>query len=106
MNPRDLYDAGQLSDLAYWSRVLDAHPCSRLLRELLGADTNMRTEIDGDVFVFPCHLASSTAVGDSALALLIDLGWDVHNDDLGVTWISLDRRLPPLWCLPGSGGCH
>ncbi|MFG3026610.1 HAD family hydrolase [Streptomyces sp. NPDC048254] len=48
-NPRDLYDAGQLSDLAYWARVLGAHPGPRLLRELLAADTNMWTETDESV---------------------------------------------------------
>ncbi|GLW47525.1 hydrolase [Streptomyces sp. NBRC 14336] len=45
-NARDLYDAGQLSDLAYWAHVLGAHPGSRLLRELLAADTAMWTETD------------------------------------------------------------
>ncbi|MFF3412586.1 HAD family hydrolase [Streptomyces sp. NPDC002742] len=48
-NARDLYDAGQLSDLAYWARVLGAHPGSRLLRELLAADTAMWTETDKSV---------------------------------------------------------
>ncbi|MDQ0790166.1 HAD family phosphatase [Streptomyces sp. B3I8] len=48
-NARDLYDAGQLSDLAYWARVLGAHPGSRLLRELLAADTAMWTETDESV---------------------------------------------------------
>ncbi|MFK0156493.1 HAD family hydrolase [Streptomyces sp. NPDC090493] len=48
-NARDLYDAGQLSDLAYWARVLGAHPGPRLLRELLAADTNMWTQTDESV---------------------------------------------------------
>ncbi|MFI0961392.1 HAD family hydrolase [Streptomyces sp. NPDC021080] len=48
-NARDLYDAGQLSDLAYWARVLGAHPGSRLLRELLAADTAMWTATDESV---------------------------------------------------------
>ncbi|MFE2066257.1 hypothetical protein ACFXDH_28425, partial [Streptomyces sp. NPDC059467] len=43
-------------------------------------------EIDGDVYVSPRHLASSTAVGDPALAPLTDLGWDLHHDDLGIMW--------------------
>ncbi|MGW7542590.1 HAD-IA family hydrolase [Streptomyces sp. NPDC054770] len=46
---RDLYDAGQLSDLAYWARVLDAHPGPRLLRELRAADSAMWTETDTSV---------------------------------------------------------
>jgi putative hydrolase of the HAD superfamily len=48
-NARDLYDAGQLSDLAYWARVLGAHPGPRLLRDLLAADTAMWTETDQSV---------------------------------------------------------
>jgi putative hydrolase of the HAD superfamily len=38
---REPYDAGQLSDMAYWARVLGSHPGPRLLRELLTADTDM-----------------------------------------------------------------
>lgn len=37
---------------------------------------------DGDVFVSPRHLASSTNTGDPALTMLIDHGWDVQHDDL------------------------
>ncbi|MFB6750648.1 HAD family hydrolase [Streptomyces sp. NPDC056353] len=48
-NARELYDAGQLSDLAYWARVLGAHPGPRLLRELLAADTDMWTATDAGV---------------------------------------------------------
>ncbi|MEV7394491.1 hypothetical protein [Streptomyces sp. NPDC091215] len=46
---------------------------------------DLRT-MDGDVFVSPRHLASTTGVGDSAFAPLIDLGWDLDNDDLGIMW--------------------
>ncbi|MER7932972.1 MULTISPECIES: HAD family phosphatase [unclassified Streptomyces] len=48
-NARCPYDAGQLSDLAYWARVLGAHPGPRLLRELRTADTAMWTETDESV---------------------------------------------------------
>ncbi|MET9013937.1 HAD family phosphatase [Streptomyces olivaceoviridis] len=40
------YDAGQLSDMAYWARVLGSHPGPRLLHELLSADTDMWTGTD------------------------------------------------------------
>ncbi|MFH9090886.1 HAD-IA family hydrolase [Streptomyces sp. NPDC017673] len=46
---RDLYDAGQLSDLAYWARVLGSHPGPRLLHELRTADTEMWTITDDRV---------------------------------------------------------
>ncbi|MFE9905075.1 HAD-IA family hydrolase [Streptomyces achromogenes] len=46
---REPYDAGQLSDLAYWARVLGFHPGPRLLRELRTADTNMWTGTDDRV---------------------------------------------------------
>ncbi|MFJ5265488.1 HAD family hydrolase [Streptomyces sp. NPDC088387] len=46
---RNVYDAGQLSDLAYWARVLGTHPSPRLLHELLVADTAMWTETDDRV---------------------------------------------------------
>lgn len=58
-NARDLYDAGQLSDLAYWARVLGFHPGPRLLRELLAADTDMWTATDeGVLSVLRCAHAS------------------------------------------------
>ncbi|MEU9396578.1 hypothetical protein AB0D86_42085 [Streptomyces sp. NPDC048324] len=43
-------------------------------------------EIDGDVFVSPRYLAGSTAIGDPTLEPLLALGFDLHNDDLEVTW--------------------
>ncbi|BCM65712.1 hypothetical protein EASAB2608_01046 [Streptomyces sp. EAS-AB2608] len=43
---REPYDAGQLSDLAYWARVLGSHPGPRLLHELRTADTDMWTGTD------------------------------------------------------------
>ncbi|PIM71256.1 hydrolase [Streptomyces sp. JV178] len=45
-NAREAYDAGQLSDLAYWARVLGYHPGPRMLRELRTADTAMWTTVD------------------------------------------------------------
>lgn len=46
---RTAYDAGHLSDLAYWATVLDHHPGARRLRELRDADTDMWTSIDDHV---------------------------------------------------------
>ncbi|GAU70714.1 hydrolase [Streptomyces sp. NBRC 110611] len=43
---REAYDAGQLSDLAYWARVLGHHPGPPMLRELRAADTAMWTHTD------------------------------------------------------------
>jgi putative hydrolase of the HAD superfamily len=43
---REAYDAGELSDLAYWAHVLGYHPGSRMLRELRAADTAMWTRTD------------------------------------------------------------
>ncbi|MFJ9900749.1 HAD family hydrolase [Streptomyces sp. NPDC091280] len=48
-NAREPYDAGELSDLAYWAKVLGSHPGPRLLRELRTADTAMWTRTDSHV---------------------------------------------------------
>ncbi|MFI6019101.1 DUF317 domain-containing protein [Streptomyces sp. NPDC051287] len=57
-------------------------------------------EIDGDVYVFPRHLASSTAIGDLALAPLTDLGWDLRHDDLGNAYVSAPDSKIRLGYLP------
>ncbi|MFF7543383.1 HAD family hydrolase [Streptomyces canus] len=44
--PRNAYDAGELSDLAYWANVLGHHPGPRWLRTLRAADTAMWTRTD------------------------------------------------------------
>ncbi|MFD5492575.1 HAD-IA family hydrolase [Streptomyces sp. NPDC127091] len=46
---REPYDAGQLSDMAYWTKVLGAQPGPRLLRELRAVDTDMWTATDDRV---------------------------------------------------------
>ncbi|MGC0405312.1 putative hydrolase of the HAD superfamily [Streptomyces sp. SAI-126] len=46
---RPAYDAGQLSDMAYWAKVLGAHPGPHLLRQLRDADTDMWTTTDDRV---------------------------------------------------------
>ncbi|WP_405814319.1 HAD family phosphatase [Streptomyces sp. NBC_01390] len=43
---RNAYDAGELSDLAYWAKVLGHHPGPRWLRTLRDADTAMWTRTD------------------------------------------------------------
>ncbi|MDF3145543.1 MULTISPECIES: HAD family phosphatase [unclassified Streptomyces] len=44
--PRNAYDAGKLSNLAYWAKVLGHHPGPRWLRTLVAADTAMWTRTD------------------------------------------------------------
>ncbi|MEV6007320.1 DUF317 domain-containing protein [Streptomyces sp. NPDC051976] len=51
-------------------------------------------EIDGDVYVRPRHLASTTGIGDPALAPLLDIGWDLRHDrDYNVYVSAPDRRV-------------
>ncbi|MFI6019102.1 HAD family hydrolase [Streptomyces sp. NPDC051287] len=47
--PRNAYDAGELSDLAYWAKVLGHHPGPRWLRTLRAADTAMWLRTDPHV---------------------------------------------------------
>ncbi|MFC5218876.1 hypothetical protein [Streptomyces coerulescens] len=47
--PREAYNAGELSDLAYWAEVLGHHPSPRWLRTLRTADTAMWIRTDPDV---------------------------------------------------------
>ncbi|ULR48447.1 HAD family hydrolase [Streptomyces deccanensis] len=46
---RERYDAGELSDLAYWANVLGHHPGPRWLRTLRDADAAMWTRTDPHV---------------------------------------------------------
>ncbi|MGC4950044.1 DUF317 domain-containing protein [Streptomyces sp. DT224] len=58
------------------------------------AQPDPQHEIDGDVYVSPRYLASTTGTGDPALAPLLDLRWSVEHDDLGNGYISApDRRV-------------
>ncbi|MEU6148028.1 HAD family phosphatase [Streptomyces sp. NPDC047081] len=61
---REPYDAGQLSDLAYWAIVLGYHPGPRLLRELRTADTAMWTRTDPHVLdvLYRAHASGLTMV--------------------------------------------
>lgn len=56
--------------------------------------------LDGDVFVSPRHLASSTSTGDLALAPLLDHGWDIQHDDLGNVYVNAPDRRVRLGYLP------
>ncbi|MEU3616886.1 HAD family phosphatase [Streptomyces sp. NPDC006872] len=47
--PRNAYDAGELSDLAYWAKVLGHHPGARRLRTLRDTDTAMWIRTDNRV---------------------------------------------------------
>ncbi|WP_413100213.1 DUF317 domain-containing protein [Streptomyces sp. Inha503] len=57
-------------------------------------------DIDGDVYVSPRYLASTTGVGDPALAPLLELGWDLRHDDLGNTFVHAPDRRVRLGYLP------
>lgn len=57
-------------------------------------------DLDGDVYVFPRHLARSTTVGDPALDPLRDLGWDLHHDDLGNAYLTAPDGRVRLGYLP------
>ncbi len=59
-----------------------------------------RQDIDGDVYVSPRHLASTTATGDPALAPLLDLGWNLEHDDLGNAYVNAPDRRVRLGFLP------
>ncbi|WP_328865113.1 DUF317 domain-containing protein [Streptomyces sp. NBC_00304] len=60
----------------------------------MNAPYDPRHDIDGDVYVTPRHLASSTYTGDPALAPLLDLGWELQHDDLGNCYVTApDRRV-------------
>ncbi|MGZ0198801.1 DUF317 domain-containing protein [Streptomyces sp. RM1] len=56
--------------------------------------------LDGDVFVSPRHLASSTFTGDPALTPLRDHGWDLQHDDLGNVYVNAPDRRVRLGYLP------
>ncbi|MFF7174770.1 HAD family hydrolase [Streptomyces pseudovenezuelae] len=60
--PRNAYDAGELSDLAYWAKVLGHHPGPRWLRTLRAADTQMWTRTDPRVLDI-LYRARAQAVG-------------------------------------------
>ncbi|MGA5191423.1 DUF317 domain-containing protein [Streptomyces griseoincarnatus] len=57
-------------------------------------------EIDGDVYVSPRHLASTTGTGDPALAPLLDLGWDLRYDEDSNVYMSAPDRRVRLGYLP------
>ncbi|MFI1185836.1 DUF317 domain-containing protein [Streptomyces californicus] len=59
-----------------------------------------RHEIDGDVYVSPRHLASTTGTGDPALAPLLDLGWSIEHDDLGNAYTNAPDRKVRVGYLP------
>ncbi|MFC9502710.1 DUF317 domain-containing protein [Streptomyces sp. NPDC057002] len=59
-----------------------------------------RRDIDGDVYVSPRHLASSTYTGDPALTPLLDLGWDLQYDELANVYVSAPDRRVRLGYLP------
>lgn len=62
-------------------------------------DDDLHT-IDGDVYVSPPYLAGSTAIGDPALAPLLDLGWALAHDDLGNAYLNAPDRKVRLGYLP------
>ncbi|MFF2189712.1 DUF317 domain-containing protein [Streptomyces sp. NPDC058155] len=58
------------------------------------------TELDGDVFVSPRHLASTTAVGDPGLEPLLALGWELRYDELSNVFVTAPDRKVRLGYLP------
>ncbi|MFK0120082.1 DUF317 domain-containing protein [Streptomyces sp. NPDC090994] len=56
--------------------------------------------IDGDVYVSPRYLTGSTAVGDPGFEPLRNLGWDLHNDDLGNAYLTAPDGKIRLGYLP------
>ncbi|MFJ1673086.1 DUF317 domain-containing protein [Streptomyces bottropensis] len=56
--------------------------------------------MDGDVYVSPRHLASTTGTGDPALAPLLDLGWDLRYDEDSNVYVSAPDRRVRLGYLP------
>jgi putative hydrolase of the HAD superfamily len=73
---RPAYDAGQLSDMAYWAQVLGAHPGPRLLRQLRDADTDMWTTADDRV------LAVLERAHDTGLPLFLLSNAPLHLSDV------------------------
>ncbi|MEV6396018.1 DUF317 domain-containing protein [Streptomyces sp. NPDC051907] len=61
---------------------------------------NSHHEIDGDVYVWPRHLASTTGTGDPALAPLLELGWDLRYDEDSNVYVSAPDRRVRLGYLP------
>ncbi|MHC5702003.1 SPDY domain-containing protein [Streptomyces tirandamycinicus] len=59
-----------------------------------------RHDIDGDVYVSPRYLASTTGIGDPALAPLLELGWDLQHDEDGNVYVSAPDRRVRLGYLP------
>ncbi|AJE87453.1 hypothetical protein SLNWT_7077 [Streptomyces albus] len=60
----------------------------------MSPDPDPHHDIDGDVYVCPRHLASTTGTGDPALAPLRALGWDLQHDDRGNVYVTApDRRI-------------
>ncbi|MFF4735823.1 DUF317 domain-containing protein [Streptomyces sp. NPDC001262] len=53
-----------------------------------------------EYLVSPRHLAGSTAIGDPGLQPLRDLGWALHHDDLGNTYLSAPDHRIRLGYLP------
>lgn len=67
----------------------------------MSSQTDPRYDIDdGDVYVSPRHLASTTGTGDPALAPLLDLGWDLQHDDLANVYVNAPDRRVRLGYLP------
>ncbi|MGW1194483.1 DUF317 domain-containing protein [Streptomyces sp. NPDC002536] len=56
--------------------------------------------IEGDVFVSPRYLAGSTFTGDPALEPLLDLGWEMRDNEDGNVYLSSPDRKVRLGYLP------
>ncbi|MFD4577464.1 DUF317 domain-containing protein [Streptomyces sp. NPDC058417] len=57
-------------------------------------------DLDGDVYVFPRHLARTTAAGAPGLEPLRTHGWDLQHDDLGNAYLNAPDGRVRLGYLP------
>ncbi|MFH9090889.1 DUF317 domain-containing protein [Streptomyces sp. NPDC017673] len=55
---------------------------------------------DGDVYVLPRYLATTTGTGDPALDPLLQIGWHLHHDDLYNAFVTAPDHKVRLGYLP------
>ncbi|MEW1723812.1 DUF317 domain-containing protein [Streptomyces sp. NPDC093109] len=66
----------------------------------MNAQPDPRHDIDGDVYVSPRYLASTTETGDPALAPLLALSWNLQYDEDSNAHVSAPDRRVRLGYLP------
>ncbi|MFJ9979300.1 DUF317 domain-containing protein [Streptomyces cyaneofuscatus] len=58
------------------------------------------TDLDGDVFISPRHLAAALRTGDPPIEALTAIGWDHQHDNLGNAYVTAPDRRVRLGYLP------